>query len=77
MQSVIMKTMTAFSVVLSVLLLPQQCDAYFGLGPVAPLIGNAIALLFIFGVSLLGVIVYPLKVWLSARNKKKSPSNRE
>ena len=34
--------------------------AYIGLGPLIPLLGNAIIFIFIFFLSVLGIIFYPL-----------------
>ena len=44
---------------------------YFGLGPLVPLIGNAIVFIFIGIVALLGFLAYPLKKFYEYITKKK------
>ena len=48
-------------------------QAYIGLGPLIPILGNIIVWIFVALVSIFGFIVYPIKKILDkAKNKKKS-----
>lgn len=49
-----------------------KCFAYIGLGPLIPFIGQTIIFLFSIVVILLGLMAYPIKVFLNKRNKKKN-----
>ena len=44
--------------------------AYFGLGPLIPLIGNAVIFIFIAIVAVLGFLAYPLKKFSEYIKKK-------
>lgn len=39
-----------------------QAHAYAGLGPMIPMIGSGIALIFMFAVTLLGAVLYPIRM---------------
>ena len=48
-------------------------QAYIGLGPLIPILGNIIVWIFVALVSILGFVVYPIKKILDkTKNKKKS-----
>ncbi len=53
---------------------PTPAFAYAGLGPMLPMIGNGIVLLFAFFVTFLGVLAYPIKMMLGKRSSKKKKS---
>ena len=48
----------------------QNLYAYAGLGPLIPIISNIIVYIFLFVVAVLGVIIYPLKLFLNKFKKK-------
>ena len=48
----------------------QNLYAYAGLGPLIPIIANAIVYIFLFVVAVLGVIIYPIKLFLNKFKKK-------
>lgn len=50
--------------------LNPEASAYFGMGPLIPMIGSAFILIFTLGVALFGIAAYPLKMMLT---KKKVP----
>jgi hypothetical protein len=52
---------------------PAKAFAYAGLGPLVPMIGNGIVLLFIGSITVLGVIAYPLKVVFRKLSKRGGP----
>jgi Mn2+/Fe2+ NRAMP family transporter len=54
----------------------QNLHAYAGLGPLIPIIANIIVYIFLFIVAVLGVIIYPMKLFLNKfRNKNKNRDN--
>ncbi|MDC0851381.1 hypothetical protein OAP66_03250 [Candidatus Pelagibacter sp.] len=54
----------------------QNLYAYAGLGPLIPIIANIIVYIFLFIVAVLGVIIYPMKLFLNKfRNKNKNRDN--
>mgnify|MGYP001178939567 CR=1 FL=1 len=51
-----------------------KCFSYIGLGPLIPFIGQTIIFLFSIVIILIGLLAYPLKLFL---NKKKKKSNNK
>lgn len=45
--------------------------AYAGLGPLIPMVGNALTVLFVFGLTFLGIVLYPIKVAIEKLRKPK------
>lgn len=45
--------------------------AYLGLGPLIPVIGNIIVYIFLFIISIIGMVVYPIKILLKIKKKNK------
>ena len=57
--------------ILIILTSSSKAFAYIGLGPLLPVIGSVIVYIFIGIISILGIIVYPLKKILKKKNNKK------
>ena len=53
------------------LLITQNSYAYLGLGPLIPLIGSAFWAIITFFLLLLGIIIYPLKLFLNKLKKSR------
>jgi len=49
----------------------QQAEAYIGIGPLIPLIGNAIVFIFLEIIGVMEFIIYPFKKIYSQKKKKK------
>lgn len=50
---------------------PAKALAYAGLGPLVPMIGSAIMVIFACSVTVLGLIIYPVKRILARLRKNK------
>ncbi len=49
----------------------QHAEAYIGIGPLIPLIGNAIVFIFLAIVGVMGFIIYPFrKIYFHIKKKK-------
>ena len=57
--------------ILIILASSSKAFAYIGLGPLLPVIGSVIVYIFIGIISILGIIVYPLRIILKKINNKK------
>ena len=55
----------------------STAEAYIGLGPLLPMLGSIIAYIFISIITVLGLIVYPLKIILKKFKKKNNSSKNE
>ena len=62
--------------VLLLLIIPHPAAAYAGLGPLVPMIGSGIMLIFLVGVTFLGIVTYPAMTVLEKVRKKKNNSKR-
>ena len=49
----------------------QQAEAYIGIGPLIPLIGNAIVFIFLAIIGVMGFIIYPFRKIQAYFKKKK------
>ena len=58
--------------IILLLLITQNSYAYLGLGPLIPLIGSAFWAIITFFLLLLGIIIYPLKLFFNKLKLKKS-----
>lgn len=57
---------------------PASVDAYAGLGPMVPLVGNGIIILFALGITVFGFLAYPLLLCKEKfSNKKKKPVRKK
>jgi len=53
--------------------------AYVGLGPLIPLLGNAVVFVFFFIVAIIGILIYPLKklvLFFKENNKNDIKKNK-
>ena len=57
------------------LLITQNSYAYLGLGPLIPLIGSAFWAIITFFLLLLGIIIYPLKLFFNKLKKSRDKKN--
>tara|TARA_B100000575_G_C23091354_1_gene629208 strand:- start:1340 stop:1588 length:249 start_codon:yes stop_codon:yes gene_type:complete len=77
----IMYNLSNKKVILTAILINLLClnnaEAYIGLGPLLPMLGSIIAYIFISIVTILGLVVYPLKIILKKFKKKNSPTSNE
>lgn len=48
--------------------------AYLGLGPLFPIIGNIVIYIFLFVVSIIGIVIYPISILF--KNKKKNKKRK-
>lgn len=64
---------------ISFFLFSTKLFAYVGLGPLIPILGNAIIFLFFTAISVIGLFFYPIKKLLSIikKNKKKYNDNKK
>lgn len=60
---------------LTIILDTNIANAYFGLGPLIPLIGSAFWAFFAILVGILGVVIYPLKLLIKSFKRKKPKKN--
>ncbi len=62
-----------FVIIFFLLFFYQHAEAYIGIGPLIPLIGNAIVFIFLALVGVMGFIIYPFrKIYSHIKNKKKN-----
>ena len=64
-------------VILINLLYLNNAEAYIGLGPLLPMLGSIIAYIFISIITILGLVVYPLKIIFKKFKKKNSQTPNE
>ncbi len=50
---------------------PSHASAYAGMGPLIPMIGNGIVLIFMFVVTFVGAVTYPLRMAFKKFFKRK------
>ncbi len=60
-----------FTQILIILTSSSKAFAYIGLGPLLPVIGSVVVYIFIGIISILGIIVYPLRKIMKKINNKK------
>ncbi|HEY5713832.1 MAG TPA: hypothetical protein VIT68_00600 [Candidatus Gracilibacteria bacterium] len=49
---------------------PSVAQAYFGMGPLLPMLGNAFVVMFAFFAAIIGIVAYPMKMtWDAWRGK--------
>ena len=65
-----------FSILVCFFFISKYSHAYFGIGALLPLIGNAIVFIFIGVVAVIGFLAYPLKKFLEYIKKKKTLKNK-
>ncbi len=58
--------------ILIILISSSKAFAYIGLGPLLPAIGSIVVYIFIGIISILGIIVYPLRKIVKKINNKKN-----
>ncbi len=67
--------------ILIILVTSSNAYAYIGLGPLLPMLGTIIAYVFIGIISILGIIVYPLRIIIkkikNKKNKNKEAQNEK
>ena len=63
--------------ILIILTSSSKAFAYIGLGPLLPVIGSVIVYVFIGIISILGIIVYPLRKIVKKINNKKQKETLE
>jgi len=71
--------MIFFIFLISLFFYSSNVFAYVGLGPLIPLLGNAIIFIFFALISIIGIFFYPLKkiLDLTKNNKKKIKDDKE
>ena len=67
--------MIFFIVIVSLFFYSTNLFAYIGLGPLIPILGNALVFIFFTVISIIGVFFYPIKKILSIRKKTKEKNN--
>lgn len=65
-----------FFIFFSLIFYSKIAYSYLGLGPLIPLIGNAIVFIFIAIAAILGFLAYPIKKIIEKRKKSKKNSKK-
>jgi hypothetical protein len=69
--------MFIFIFVLTLFFYSSNLFGYVGLGPLIPIIGNALIFLFFAFVSIIGVFFYPIKKMIEFRKKNLKKNNED